>query len=230
MKSIVKYDEFMEMIKDTCKTNFSRQLEMYLRNEVVLSFVSEEKEILDVGCNWAILSIYLANHGHQVTAVDINQPGLEVARKIAGRYRAELTFRLCDAEKLDFPDESFDLVIWEEMLEHLKEPLLALKEGFRVLRPKGKIILSAPNLASLRARIFQLLGLEVDLHPEHRHHFKPDSLSRLIHEAGFKIISLTSDFIPIPKLPLTFFLDRRKALARRYPSWGHHIIVYGQKE
>lgn len=230
MRNMFKYYEIMEMIKDTCQEDFSRQLEVYLRKEVILSFISKEKDILDVGCGWAILSIYLAKHGHNVTAIDNSQTEISIAQGMVTRYRASVALKLAAAQRLDFPDRAFDLVIWEEVLEHLEEPLLALKEGFRVLRPEGKIILSVPNSRSLRARIFQFFGLKSLLScAEHKQNFNQDSLSKLVKQAGFKIICLTSDFIPIPKLPITFLLDIRKKCSRRHPSLGHHLFVYAQK-
>jgi len=226
-------EEIEGMINDLCKEGPSRNLEIFLRKQVILSFISGlsgEMDILDVGCGWGVLSAYLARQGHRVTAVDIDESILRIARETADRFAAEVTLKQCDARHLDFPDQCFDLVVWEEMLEHLDQPLFALKEGARVLRPRGKIILSAPNSESPRYKIFQLLGLEkILISPEHKQNFNSKLISALVRQAGFEIISLTSDFIPIPKLPLGLFLNQRKALAKRYPSLGYHLIIYAQK-
>jgi 2-polyprenyl-3-methyl-5-hydroxy-6-metoxy-1,4-benzoquinol methylase len=220
----------MEMIKDRCQEGFSRALEAYLRKETILQFISQEKDILDVGCGWAVLSAYLANKGYKVSAIDNSQEILNFAWETISRYKAPVNIKLCGAEKLDFSDASFDLVIYEEMLEHLKQPLLALQEGRRVLRANGKIILSVPNLKSPRMQIAKWLGLkELIFNPEHKYDFDYYSISKLVNQADFRIISLTSDFIHIPKLPLGLFLNVKKALARRFPSLGQHLIIYAQK-
>lgn len=231
MKNIYKYPEIMKLIEYSSPASSSRKLEAYLRKEIIVSFVSKEnqKDILDTGCGWGVLSVYLALNGHKVTSLDYDQCQLEHTKTLAKDFRASIAFLLCDAQNLNLPSESFDLVIWEEMLEHLTDPLSALKEGCRVLRPQGKIILSVPNLNSLRAKIFHLFGLTTDPSPEHRYYFNKDSISELVMKAGFRIISIKSDFIPIPKLPIPFFLEKRKAIAQKYPNLGHHMIIYAQK-
>lgn len=230
MREKVKYPGLLKIINETSDACFSRQLESYLRKEVILSFISGEKNILDVGCGWGTLSNYLTECGCAMTAIDKNSEHIKRAEELAERYAVKIAFKTCDAEKLDFPDSSFDLVIWEEMLEHLEEPSAALKEGMRVLKRNGKFILTVPNLGSLRARMFRLLGRGEGLsHPDHKHNFNRDSITALVDASGFKIISLTSDFIPIPKVPLKLFLNIRKRIAAKYPSLGHHLIIYGKK-
>jgi 2-polyprenyl-3-methyl-5-hydroxy-6-metoxy-1,4-benzoquinol methylase len=226
-----KYPQIMEMIDATCRGNFARKLEIYLRKEAILSVISEEEDILDVGCGWGVLSVYLAGQGRKVTAVDGSQNELDWARQTMHQFKAPVTLQVCAAENLGFPDESFDLVIWEEVLEHLDEPLVALREGYRVLRCGGKIILSVPNLASLRAKIIKLLGKAELLYcPDHKQNFNQNSIRSLAEAAGFKVLFLTSDFIPIPKIPINFLLKTRKALAKRFPSLGHHLIVLAAKQ
>lgn len=230
MRNMYRYSELMQMIKARCQAGFLSQLEIYLRKEVILSFISKEKDILDVGCGWAVLSSYLANKGYNVTAIDNSQIELEFAQETINRYKVPVTLKLGDAQRLDFPDESFDLVIYEEMLEHLDLPLAALQEVRRVLRPGGKIILSIPNNKSPRMRLCRWLGLKKRIYnPDHKQVFDCNSISKLVNQAGFRIISLTSDFIAFPKLPLTFLLNLRKKSAQANPSLGNHLIVYAKK-
>jgi SAM-dependent methyltransferase len=62
-----------------------------------------------------------------------------------------------EAERLPWPDASVDVVICNQVLEHLKNIWLPMSEMHRVLRPGGHAVLSVPNLASLHNRV--LLGL-----------------------------------------------------------------------
>jgi len=195
-----------------------------------MSLISDEKEILDVGCGHAILSVYLAKRGHCVTAIDNDAAKIKAASEIAEKFNAEVTLRLGDALRLGFDDEAFDLVICSEMLEHLDNPLAALREDFRVLRPKGKILLSVPNGKSPRVRILKMLGLARLLFTaQHKQSFDQASISKLVMQSGFKIIQLTSDFIPFPKLPPSIFLNQRKEMAKRYPFVGQHLFILGVK-
>ena len=52
-----------------------------------------------------------------------------------------VTFRLSDAEQLEFPDQSFDVVLSLYALFHFPEPLRALGEMYRVLRPGGHVVI-----------------------------------------------------------------------------------------
>lgn len=231
MKDTFEHKGIMGLIEDTCREDFSRKLEIFLRKESILSFIDEKQEVLDVGCGEGVLSVYLAQAGHKVTGIDEREASLKSAFALMRKYRASVNFQLADAQRLIFSNDAFDLIIYEEVLEHLKEPLMALKEARRVLRPKGKIIFSVPNFMSLRARMFKLLGFErLLLCPDHKQNFNLRSISKLIESAGFRIISLTSDFIPIPKLALSLFLERRILLAQKFPSLGHHLIIYAQKQ
>jgi len=230
MEKSLKYPELFKIIEETSPASSSRRFESYLRKERILSFISGEKKILDVGCGWAVLGNYLSRQGYNVTAVDKCSEYIEKAQEVSRRYNTKISLKICPAEGLGLADASFDLVIWEEMLEHLEDPIIALKEGMAVLKDKGKFILSVPNLGSLRSKIFMLLGKEGKLGcPEHLHNFNYNSAIAMVKKSGFKLISVTSDFIPIPKIPIGFCLNLRKQLAYKYPSLGHHIIIFGEK-
>ena len=103
------------------------------------------KSILDVGCNagaWLSECATLYPTA-RLAGVEINPSGLEYARRNAPT--AEL--HQAGAEKLPFPDASFDCVTCMEVLEHLPADLrpAAFREMRRVLRPGGRLILSVPH-------------------------------------------------------------------------------------
>lgn len=71
-----------------------------------------------------------------------------------------ITPMACDAQKMELPDESFDLVVSNQVLEHIYAPDEALKEVFRVLKPGGKAVFTTPNLAAWYNRIGLLFGYQ----------------------------------------------------------------------
>ena len=84
-----------------------------------------------------------------------------------------------DAEKrLPFRDSTFDIVIMNEVIEHLKRPKFVLKECFRVLVPKGKIIVTTP------ARNFFVHNLS----PTHFSEMSVNEAKELIQKCGFEIL------------------------------------------
>lgn len=77
------------------------------------------------------------------------------SKVLNGDYQALI---LADALKIPFTDKEFDIVIATELIEHILETRLFLKEINRVLKVGGELILSTPNLASLWNRISLLFG------------------------------------------------------------------------
>lgn len=96
--------------------------------------------VLDVGCNSGeFMKMLRDGKGCDVVGVDVSTAALKIARK------KKLKVYNASAEKLPFSDGSFDVVILREVLVHVHEPIKALKEIRRVLRPKGYLLGSAPH-------------------------------------------------------------------------------------
>ena len=98
------------------------------------------RHVLDVGCGPGFFSVLLARLGYEVTAVDYTENMLAEARKNAVHYGVDIDFRRMDAQKLDFEDGIFDLVISRNVLWNLEQPEQAYREWFRVLKPNGTVM------------------------------------------------------------------------------------------
>ncbi len=78
----------------------------------------EGDRVLDLGCGTGALCAVLAEHGHSVTGIDASGKMIQVARKKTGRH--DITYLVADATtRLDFPDDSFDLVIASHVVHGL---------------------------------------------------------------------------------------------------------------
>jgi len=87
-------------------------------------------------------------------------------------------------EEAGFPEDYFDLVRMNHILEHLPHPLRSLKEAKRVLREEGKLLIQVPNVESLSAHLFGERWYHLDL-PRHLFHFSPHTLRSLLEKASF---------------------------------------------
>jgi uncharacterized protein YndB with AHSA1/START domain len=106
---------------------------------------------LDLPCGPGAASEALRRLGFQVTAADLD------AKAFAGS--PEIRFETLDLDlPLPFADASFELVHCGDGIEHLENPLRALRELARVLAPNGSLILTTPNYASLERRLRFLLS------------------------------------------------------------------------
>ncbi|MEY7850977.1 class I SAM-dependent methyltransferase [Natrarchaeobius sp. A-rgal3] len=96
---------------------------------------------LDVGCGTGVISLLLAQVGHDVTGVDVSTEMLEQAREKARAVDHSLEFRTGDAESLDEPDDSYELLTGRHLIWTLPNPETAVREWRRVVEPGGRILL-----------------------------------------------------------------------------------------
>lgn len=114
--------------------------------------VFENKRILDIGCGEGVWlgqfakftapeNVFGTEYDPQ-QVVDMKDPSSEVRAK----YNIpEQNIINCPAERLDFPDNTFDIVFAHEVLEHVQDDKKAVSEAIRVLKPGGKFIVFTPN-------------------------------------------------------------------------------------
>jgi SAM-dependent methyltransferase len=130
--------------------------------------------ILDLGCrDGALTAAYL--EGNNVVGVDVDREALSRAAALG----IETTWADLD-DPLPFEDESFDLVVAAEVLEHLRFPDGALAEARRVLRPGGLLVGSVPNCFRLKTRLRFLEGRQPENDPTLLHLFDPAAVAALL--------------------------------------------------
>lgn len=114
-------------------------------NEITKKIGSEKPlKILDVGCGAGYFIVLLGLKGHDVTGIDLTGAMIDKANKLIemnGPYERELQAIVMDGENLDFPDESFDVIITRNLTWTLPHPIQAYFEWHRVLK-KGGILLN----------------------------------------------------------------------------------------
>lgn len=111
--------------------------------------------VLDLGCG----------HGANTSKLfgdrpDLDVVGLDISPKAIAAYSKVRPGLLADAEHLPFATDSFDLVVSDDVVEHLVDTDGYAKEIHRVLRPGGYLTLSTPNLAAWFNRIALLMGVQ----------------------------------------------------------------------
>lgn len=101
----------------------------------------EGMRVLDAGCGTAYFEAVMAPFGCQVTGVDLTPEMIEKGRDFLKRHHVDADLYVMDAEKLAFPDETFDVVISRNLTWNLPNPQNAYREWYRVLK-KGGVLLN----------------------------------------------------------------------------------------
>ncbi len=150
------------------------------------------RRVLDLGCRDGALTRAYTD-GNEVVGVDADREALAEAAKLGiETHWADLD------EPLPFEDESFDVVVAGELMEHLRDPARFASEARRVLRPSGTFVASVPNAFRLKNRLRFLMGRKPENDPTHLHMFSPDEVRALL--TGFDDVKL--DYIAGRLVPL----------------------------
>ena len=109
--------------------------------------------VLEIGCGLGTDGAQFAEAGANYTGVDLTDAAVELAQKRFELFDLPGTFRTADAENLDFPDESFDLVYSHGVLHHTPDTVKAVREVHRVLKPGGRAVVMLYHRDSYNYRV-----------------------------------------------------------------------------
>lgn len=123
--------------------NLAGKWESVWADELISHFPTAEGralKVLDIGTGPGFYAIILAKRGFDVTAVDYSEGMLREAKSNAGELAEKIRFMRMDAHELDFPDDSFDVIVTRNLTWNLSDPEKAYRDWKRVLRPGGVLL------------------------------------------------------------------------------------------
>lgn len=190
------YTGYYERPKTVCATKpvatRSSRFWQVVRADASLEHTGQR--VADIGCGEGHLCSELRRAGWpMVIGVDVSRARVERARKLY----PDGEFYDRPLELTDVPQASFDLIIMDNVIEHLPEPATMLRTLRRYLKPQGRIVVITPNMTSGH---FKLLGRRwtPELAPHaHIYLFTPPSLHLLLSNAGFVVDSVGSFHLPV---------------------------------
>lgn len=172
----------------------------YSSHSVILSLLGEGRgrRLLDVGAAQGDMAQLLTQQGFEVAALE-GDPAL--AAMARGKCREVVVTNL--DEDLAVITAPVDVILYADVLEHLKDPLRVLRSLNRQLKPGGLAVISVPNIAHLYVRLKVLFGcFEYEnrgiMDRTHLRFFTLASFRRLLRDAGLEIMTLTSTPVPLP--------------------------------
>ena len=89
-----------------------------------------------------------------------------------------------------YPPGFFDVVVFWHVLEHVRDPVAALRKSRAILKPGGLLVVAVPNLESYQAGVPGRHWFHLDV-PRHYHHFRLGVLRRILEENGFSVESVS---------------------------------------
>lgn len=182
--------------------------------------------VLDAGCGAGPGLRYLDTRGYVSFGSDLVAYPLRVARELAPFSR--LTQSNLN-EGLPFANNSFDMILLSEVVEHVADARAVLRECWRALDTNGAVVLTTPNLWDARRPFYSLFGRvwSGDADSTHIELFNPQTLAKNLREAGFAKVIVRAGF-----KPLAWISSRRLnfRLALPYPPLiGNTLIARGYK-
>lgn len=145
--------------------------------------------LLDVGCGTGERISRFRSLGWQVTGVETSKHGCAIA---SGVHKLDVWQG--DLFSADFKSEYFDVVTFNQTLEHMESPSRVLSEAHRILKDNGILTIRVPNQRSIEVQIFGSLWFPWEA-PRHLYHFNKRSIRLLLEKNGFVIEKLRCDFI-----------------------------------
>jgi ubiquinone/menaquinone biosynthesis C-methylase UbiE len=109
--------------------------------EVVTTQVAPGSSVLEVAPGPGYLAIELARLGYRVVGLDISRTFVEIATANAKAAGVPVDFRHGNASHMPLPADSFDFIVCQAAFKNFSEPVLALGEMHRVLKPGGKAVI-----------------------------------------------------------------------------------------
>ena len=205
-------------------------------------------KILDIGCGPGVMTKDIANLGWTYFGSDLSPAMIQQAQLVYGNS-SQISFKVGPVEKIDFPDNYFDVVVAMGLVEYLEDEVIALKEILRVLKKNGRIIVSIPNwwsparmwdrwLITPAAKIWRLLtdkGPSTKL--KHRE-YKVENYKKFLRNSGFEPLRIASYNYRIMPRPFDYWFPIlavktaswfEKTFSPQLSFWGTSINVEAKK-
>jgi 2-polyprenyl-6-hydroxyphenyl methylase/3-demethylubiquinone-9 3-methyltransferase len=151
-------------------------------------------KVLDVGCGGGLLSEALAKCGAQVTAIDVVEKNIIIARDHAQKSELNIDYRLASIEALVATGVTYDVVFNMEVVEHVASVTTFMAACNALVKPGGIQFIASINRNWL-AFMVAIIGAEYItlLLPKGTHHYKklvkPAELEAVLHRDNFTVIS-----------------------------------------
>lgn len=143
--------------------------------------------VVDVGCGSGGPLQFLSTRGAKVTAVDVSEEAIEVARDAVASQGGVVDFVLAPTQEIPLPDDYATRVVCMEVLEHVDDPSFSLSEMFRIGQSGALYLLTVPDAIAERV-IGGVAPSSYFKKPNHIRVIERDEFEKLVRGAGLEIL------------------------------------------
>ena len=189
---IGKYYKFIEYISHTdVKDGWMNRLYHSVRTKTLAQktkwvqslFTGHKGHLLDIGAGTGAFV-------HAMQQKDWKVIGLEPDATTREKAYENYKIRLQSTDTIfNLPENEFEVISMWHVLEHVHALKPYLTQCFKSLKQNGRLIIAVPNYTSFDAKYYKNYWAAYDL-PRHLYHFSPQSMTVLLNEIGFEIVSL----------------------------------------
>ncbi|MCR8667232.1 class I SAM-dependent methyltransferase [Aestuariibaculum sp. M13] len=151
--------------------------------QLINSFSSESKTILDIGCGTGDFLQTAQKNGWTVFGIEPNKE----ARGVANQKTHDSVFDVDQLSK--FENYSFDVITLWHVLEHLSDLEDQISNFKKLLKPNGTLVIAVPNFKSYDAKYYKSFWAAFDV-PRHLWHFDADSISKLFASVVMEVVKI----------------------------------------
>lgn len=197
-------DELAGLVREMKRKTFDAAFRQIAR-------LSTPGRLLDVGCAFGASLEVAQRWGWDVYGLEVNPAAVNTARETFGPRV------MCgDFESAQLPPQAYDAVLLWDLLEHLPNPVEAMRRVHRLLKPGGLAVINTPCTQSLSARMMK--GFWPNLKAEHLFYLSRRSMSLLLEQTGFQSVLMR----PGAKVLNLLYVDH---ILRRYEIPGLSAAV-----
>jgi SAM-dependent methyltransferase len=142
--------------------------------------------LLEIGCGHGNMLLEARDAGYEVSGLEYSAD----AARVANRKLAADRVQVGALAENTFPEQSFDVCILADVIEHVRDPASFLGHVRRVLKPGGVVFIATPSADSWSARLLGRYWMEYK--PEHLFYFNGTTMTRLLGDKGFGRIETSS--------------------------------------
>ena len=185
-------EKLYERIRKNKISNEELRIDKGSRVDVALKLLDQGDRLLDIGCGDGILGYFAKNKYKEVYGLDISDTALKIAKK-RGLITKKTNF---NAGEIPFGNDYFDAITCLDVIEHVFEPINLIKEIHRVLKEKGSLVISTPNIRyfphlfslAIKGKFPKTSNDKEHYDGGHLHYFTFNDVEELLVSYGFKIV------------------------------------------